>query len=213
MKFNTGNGLSKNKKVWSTEEYVHLILRECAPKCKKNKHGELIRVFNSNVDAPEGGKEITLFISSTENFILQGRNREKVHLISMSHAALWEVVEYLEASWQTEPSKDMMVELPDFGDGNWRVEPMDIIVQDEDKKELTLGKLGVAVESVENAKSMLSAIFISADKSWTRLTVWVEGDKETTDLATSDLNCIASALITLSNTIKLNSNTQDEKIG
>lgn len=152
-----------------------------------NKPGEILTLTTDKYVDVDG--TITQTIDGT---------KQVRKLDELTEEELYELYVFLDANKFTKQIEIKRVLIEPADGKMWRIEPQEIKGDDD----AIIGYMGVAVEEVHEHTTILSALFISTDGTWSTLTCWSEGNEDELETAKVDLNKIGDRLKELSETIK-----------
>ncbi len=141
------------------------------------------------MDTPK--HKIGLGMSSVVVFVKEGKKILKWD--EVDEEMLYDIYCFLDTTQKLFPKvAESIIELGSADEKTWHIEPVDII---DPTGEISLGKLGVAIESKTDDGEQLAVVFISPDGTWATLTMYRKdffGGEVIT--AKNDLLCLGVAL-------------------
>lgn len=133
--------------------------------------------------------EIFAFSTKKREKKLLGKITEPRELFELNEDEVWEIGCRIHDNRHNLQVVENYLEL-DIEDSLWEIEPEDIVGSDG----ITIGMVGVRVDEVVEDKKQLSVVFLSADGSYSTLTMFVKDEVEDTKQAFLDLRSIIQGL-------------------
>ena len=162
---------------------------------------EVLYLVNRLLPNPEGAiimetNECKMGLGKDEVIIFSPEGKTVLKWEDLSDEMLYAIYCFIDVSLKMPPKvADSFIELGLADEKTWYLDPVEVL----DKLAEPIGRIGIAVDEVNEHGTQLSVISISPEGSWSTLTMYTkentEGSKE---LAKSDLVQIAESIIQIS---------------